>query len=107
VRSPTNGVPSPVWPAATCTSLTDAASGVIKKIRCRSADRHYTGSFTALRPLNATGNQAYKFTVKLRKLATVAPFAAPVTVEMTYGTGIDRIGIINLCAANSSGLSCR
>jgi hypothetical protein len=101
------GVPSPVWPMATCTSLSDNATGVIKKIRCRSTNRNYTGTFTALRPFNPAGNQAYKFAVKFRKLATVAPFAAPVTVEMTYGSGIDRVGIITLCAANASGLSCR
>jgi hypothetical protein len=101
------GVPTPVWAPANCTTLSDNATHVIKKIRCRSTNRNYTGTFTALRPFNPNGNQAYKFAVKFRKLATVAPFQAPVTVEMTYGSDIDRVGIITLCAANASGLSCR
>ena len=101
------GVPSPVWPTATCTTLTDPATTVIKKIRCRSANHNSIGTFTALRPFNPAGNQAYKFAVTFRKLATIAPFSAPVTVEMSYGAGIDRVGTISLCAANAAGLSCR
>src|SRR5262245_12455286 len=39
--------------------------------------------------------------------ATIAPFKSPVTVTLTYGPDIDRVGIIQDCKAGNSSITCK
>lgn len=76
------------------------------KTKCTSPDK------TAKLDVKPIGSApgAYKFTLKLTRLAIDAPFAAPLGVTLAQGalgTGRDRVGLIVDCATTSSGLVCR
>jgi hypothetical protein len=49
-----------------------------------------------------------RFAVKFQRRAEQAPFAEPVTVVLTeVARGVDRVGRIDDCAAQRSGVRCR
>jgi hypothetical protein len=51
---------------------------------------------------------SYRFLVKFQKRPEAPPFAEPVTVTLTeLARGVDRVGQINDCAAQRSGVRCR
>ena len=59
-----------------------------------------------LKPVPATPN-AVRWAFKMKKLSLVAPFKSPITVTLTYGAGIDRVGVIHDCAAKNASIVCR
>jgi hypothetical protein len=59
-----------------------------------------------IEPVPATPN-AVRYAIKLKGLHTIAPFKNDVTVTLTYGPGIDRVGRIQDCRAGNSTLTCK
>jgi hypothetical protein len=47
------------------------------------------------------------FTVTLKRLAITAPFAAPVSVTLTYPQSFDRRGTASSCTPTRTALRCR
>jgi hypothetical protein len=43
----------------------------------------------------------------MKKLSLIAPFKSPITVTLSYGAGIDRVGVIHGCAAKNASIVCR
>lgn len=82
------------WAAGDCATATSDA------VSCRLAD---PPSRVRIRPL-VPG--IYRVGARLRRLGIHPPFAAPVTVILRYGVGIDRYGSFLACTATSSGLRC-
>jgi hypothetical protein len=73
------------------------------RLRCLSADKRFLGDF---KPVPATPN-AVRYRLKFKGLQTRAPFKNDVTVILTYGAGIDRVGRIKDCAAGNASLTCK
>ncbi len=73
------------------------------RLKCRSADKLFSGYF---RPVPATPN-AVRYTLKFKDLPVLAPFKSPITVTLTYGAGIDRVGHIEDCKAGNTSITCK
>jgi len=95
----------PSWSAADC-KVKLHGSGVPRVIQCKSANKANVAVFRAVNPISATQPVVYKFVATLRRLAIDSPFDEPVSVTFTEGA-VDRIGTINDCLSDSSGLNCR
>lgn len=96
----------PAWAPGACVTKLDASTGVVRTIKCQSADKKYSASFRAVNPVSATQPQVYKFTITLKRIAIDGPFNAPVAAVLTQGV-IDRTGTIGDCQSNGAGLSCK
>lgn len=99
----------PAWTGAECSVRTHSPTGVIQRIRCRTADRRAKLVLRAVKPFVPGGLQTYRFSASVRGLAIDAPFAAPISVDLREGsdTGAIRVGVIHDCRANATGLRCR
>lgn len=95
----------PVWPAASCTVKT-GTGGVVKTVNCKTADKNSTLVIRAVNPIIPTSPQVYKFTITLRRIDIAGPFNSPVVTTLEQSS-IDRVGVINDCQLNQSGLSCK
>jgi hypothetical protein len=90
------------WSSDECAMSTSGA------VSCRSANG---ASRLKLLPQKSTPND-YRFSARLRRLGIQTPFAGPVTVTVTYGACINRIGSIGgigsigFCGSTNSGLRC-
>ena len=85
------------WAAGDCVSLPGW-------IRCRSTDSNLKGTFRAL----GVSPPLYSFDLSFNHLAIAPPLQGPVTVDIMYGEGIDRVGVFAACArTNDSRVSCR
>jgi hypothetical protein len=73
------------------------------RYKCLSPDKRFRGDF---KPVPQTPN-AVRYAVKFKGLATIAPFKNDVTVTLTYGAGIDRVGRIQDCRAGNTTLTCK
>ncbi len=82
------------WAASDCATATSGA------ISCRLAN---PPSRVRIRPVSPG---IYRVTARLRRLGIHPPFAAPVTVILRYGVGVDRYGSFGTCTVTSSGLRC-
>jgi cysteine-rich repeat protein len=71
------------------------------KVRCRDGD--FRADFQSL----AASPHTYRWTLRFGHQALALPFQGPVTVTITHGLGVDRVGSAGTCRASSSGLSCR
>jgi len=96
----------PSWTGAQCVVKTVPANGVIRTITCKSADKNSTLVIRAVNPVNPALSQVYKFVVTVRRIAINGPFDEPVTTTLEQGA-IDRVGTINDCQSNTSGISCK
>jgi hypothetical protein len=79
------------WSAGECAT---ASHGVV----CRSADGRRLARFSALRP----GVDAYRFSVRIRRLAIAPPFAGPVALTVSDGD-VDRAGSAARCVGSAAG----
>ena len=52
----------------------------------------------------ARRNAIFRFTARVRGLTLEAPFQGPVTVRITHGNAIDRVGTIGACDAAPTAL---
>jgi hypothetical protein len=86
------------WTSAEC-----AVTASTGRIKCLSADKAFRAD---LKPVPATPN-AVRWAFKMKKLSLIAPFKSPITVTLTYGAGIDRVGVIHDCAAKNASIVCR
>ena len=86
------------WPVSQC-ALTPSNG----RLKCLSPDKRFKGDF---KPVPQTPN-AVRYNVKFKGLATIAPFKNDVTVTITYGLGIDRVGRIKDCRAGNRTLTCK
>ena len=73
------------------------------RVKCLSLDKRFKGDF---KPVPQTPN-AVRYNVKMKGLPTIAPFRNDVTLTLTYGPGIDRVGKIKDCRAGNSTLTCK
>jgi hypothetical protein len=79
------------WSAGECATV---PHGVV----CRSADGRRFARFSALRP----GVDAYRFSVRIRRLAIAPPFAGPVALTISDGD-VDRAGAAAHCVGSAAG----
>jgi len=86
------------WTSAEC-----AVTQSTGRIKCLSADKAFRAD---LKPVPATPN-AVRWAFKMKKLPLIAPFKSPITVTLTYGAGLDRVGVIHDCAAKNASIVCR
>ena len=86
------------WASAEC-----AVTQSTGRIKCLSADKAFRAD---LKPVPATPN-AVRWAFKMKKLSLIAPFKSPITVTLTYGAGLDRVGVIHDCAAKNASIVCR
>ncbi|HEV7734644.1 MAG TPA: right-handed parallel beta-helix repeat-containing protein [Candidatus Binatia bacterium] len=80
---------------------TTASNG--NKILCKTADRASKATFKTA----PSANGIWKFSAKLKKQTLTAPQVGPLTVTLTYGPAIDRVGTIEDCVSSFTTLSCR
>ncbi len=83
---------------AECTTSTNGY-----KILCKTADRASKATFKTA----PSANGIWKFSAKLKKQTLTAPQTGPLTVTLTYGPAIDRVGTIEDCVSSFTTLSCR
>ena len=86
------------WPEAEC--------GVTRRplrIKCASADRRLR---VALRGVPAAPN-AVRWYLRMKGLPLQAPFKSALTVTLSYGKGIDRVGVIEDCEAKGASIACK
>lgn len=97
--------PSTGWASTDC--KTKMTSGVAARITCKSPDKRLLATFRAVNPIIANSLQGYRFSIRMKKLPILSPFAGPVTVTLTNGTGTERVGSLSTCALTAAGLECR
>jgi len=73
------------------------------RLKCISADKRFKGDF---KPVPSTPN-AVRYSIKFKNIVLRAPFKNDVTLTLTYGPGIDRVGKIQDCRAGNSTLTCK
>lgn len=86
------------WPFSEC-----AFTPSNQRLKCQSADKRFAGDF---KPVPATPT-AVRYKVKFKGLPILAPFRSPVTVTISYGAGIDRVGLIQDCKAGNVTVVCK
>jgi hypothetical protein len=79
----------------TCTPTAGAGVG------CRAGDDRASFQASAARP------HVFRWRVTLGRQVIVGPFSGPVTVIITQGRTVDRVGTAHSCRVASSGLICR
>ena len=79
----------------TCAGMGGAGAG------CRAGDDR--ASFQA----SAAGPHVFRWRVTLDRVAMIGPFSGPVTVIITQGRTVDRVGTAQSCRVVTSGLICR
>jgi cysteine-rich repeat protein len=84
------------WAASECVT---SGSGTL------SCGALITKAKLKLRPIRSTPGQ-FRFATRLRRLAIQTPLAGPVTITISYGEGIDRVGSIGFCGSTDAGLKC-
>jgi hypothetical protein len=89
---------SHTWDVADC-ALTPSNG----RLKCLSADKRFKGDF---KPVPATPS-AVRYAIKFKNIVLRAPFKNDVTLTLTYGPGIDRVGKIQDCRAGNSNLTCK
>jgi hypothetical protein len=73
------------------------------RIKCQSPDKLLNADF---KPVPATPN-AVRFKVKMARRQGVAPFKAPLTGVLSYGSGVDRVGEIADCKLSNVKITCK
>src|SRR5262249_34627980 len=86
------------WPPEDC--LFTPTTG---RIKCKSPDKAYRADLKPI--LKQPGAVRWKF--KMTKQAPLAPFREPITVTLTYGPGIDRVGLIVDCLKKNNTIICK
>ncbi len=86
------------WPPSECAFTPNNG-----RIKCKSADKRYRAD---LKPVPKQPS-AVRWKFKMIKQGALAPFRDPITVTLTYGPGIDRVGIIVDCAIKTNGIVCK
>ncbi len=90
-------------------SPSDCRTNSSGTIKCKSPDKTVQGVFT---PIKGFPGAAYRFIMKMSRLALPGPFAEPVTVTIVNEPpilieGVDRVGVIVDCRQINSGIVCR
>jgi len=86
-----------VWAAGECVTATSG------RMKCKSLDRHAT---VAIKPSKVTAG-VYGFTARFSKVTIAGPLTAPLTVRLTHGASIDRVGTVSFCKSSATTLSCK
>jgi cysteine-rich repeat protein len=73
------------------------------RIKCDSPDKRLKAKLKAV----PAAPDAFRWFLKMRRLPLNAPFKSPITVTLTYGKGMDRVGVIGDCAALGSSIVCK
>lgn len=94
-------------PAAACVLSTSGKSIKCKQTTPQTAVQ--TSASFKLSDASSAVTRVVRFSLKIAKLAIGGQaFSEPVTVTISdLGTGLDRVGVINDCAANNGQLTCR
>jgi hypothetical protein len=87
-----------LWPVAECSVTQDPL-----RIKCASADKRLKAALKAV----PAAQRAFRWFLKMRRVPLTAPFKSPITVTLTYGKGMDRVGVIGDCAALGSSIVCK
>ena len=86
-----------VWTPGECAIATSG------RMKCRSFDRHAT---VTIKPSKVTAG-LYGFAVQWSRVTIAGPLAAPTTVRLTHGAGIDRVGTVSFCRGSATTLRCK
>lgn len=70
---------------------------------CIESTRRLKASFKTVKSAPATS----KFTITVKKIPLIAPFAAPVTATVSQDHDIDRVGTIGACKVTPTKLNCK
>lgn len=73
------------------------------RVRCQSADKRWAADF---KPVPQTPT-AVRWSFKMKRNPVLAPFKGAITVTLSYGAGIDRVGLIQDCAAKNAAIVCK
>ena len=87
---------SHAWIPSEC--ITTHSGGV----KCKSPDQKSQAQFTPVRQQVGV----YKVKAKIKGDDLTPPFRQPLTVTLSYGNGVDRVGVTNQCRVLSTGLVC-
>lgn len=87
-----------VWTAAEC-----AHTPKNGRIKCKSPDKRFRADLKPVPKQPA----AVRWKLKMTRIGVQAPFREPVTVTLTYGAGIDRVGIIVDCGVKTNSIVCK
>jgi cysteine-rich repeat protein len=85
------------WPFSECKV---SSTG---RVKCVGADRTTKGVFKPLPPTPS----AVIYSFKLKRLRSQAPFKEPLEVTVSYGPGIDRVGVITDCINKAKLIVCK
>jgi Big-like domain-containing protein len=97
IRDGGSTVMSYAWAPSSCLSNARGA------IQCKSTDGANKSRFVP----NGQVSGGWKFTAKLKRAGSVGDLVGPVTVVVSHGDGVDRVGQVAACKAGTRSLACK